>query len=181
MADVASEPQVDQHLRFMAHHLFKERAVEFAADKPMPAITAHMMKKRFGGAPTAKNSTNTATVAAKIMQAADEEDSGLTTGRYERTIAQIQQKRNVENPEVEVLDYKDLCFKDRFDGFDSVHASQYSDLSLELARTYEDTNFESVTMPERHAGMVEPSRDEVDSLTGAGAAKSILEVRPDTA
>ena len=42
-SSVADEPQVEQHLRFMAHHLFKERAVDFAADKVMAPITAAMM------------------------------------------------------------------------------------------------------------------------------------------
>ena len=99
------------------------------------------------------------------------------SGRFERTIAQIQSKV-VENPEVEHLEYCDRRFKDRLDGFNSVHASEYSDLSLELARTYEDTYFESVNLPARHAGLTEPTRDEVDELTGAPVT---LELRDNSA
>lgn len=103
------------------------------------------------------------------------DDVGLTSGRFERTIAQIQRKAVVENPEHEPLEYCELRFKQRLDGFDSVHASEYSDLSLELARTYEDTYFESVNLPSRHTGLVEPTRDEVEELTGAPVTLELRE------
>lgn len=43
---MVDEPQVEQHMRFMAHHLLKERAVEFAADKVLPPISAAMMQRK---------------------------------------------------------------------------------------------------------------------------------------